>query len=74
MDGALQDRLEMVEVLRQLVEAEILGDAVHAPGLRLRLEGADQQLAGVLLVVGAGVHVAQTGRVEGTPSIGSVTM
>ena len=28
-------------------------DAVHAPGLGHRLEGADQELAGVLLVVGA---------------------
>ena len=30
-----------------------LRDAVHAPGLGHRLEGADQELAGVLLVVGA---------------------
>ena len=43
----------MVHVLGQRVEAEVLGDAVHAPGLGHGLEGADQQLAGVLLVVGA---------------------
>jgi len=38
----------------QLGEAEILGDAVDGPGLGLRLEGTDEQLAGVFLVVGAG--------------------
>ncbi len=43
----------MVEVLGQLVEAEVLADALHAPGLRHRLEGAEQDLARVLLVVGA---------------------
>ena len=51
--GALQDRLEMIHVLGQAVEAEGLRDAAHPPGLGHRLEGADQQLAGVLLVVGA---------------------
>ena len=55
----LEDRLEMLEVLGQLVEAEILGDAVHAPGLGHRLEGAEQQLAGILLVVGAFVRHPQ---------------
>ena len=49
----------MVHVLRQLVEAEILRNAVHAPGLGHRLEGAEHHLAGVLLVVGAFVGHAQ---------------
>ena len=49
----------MVEILRQLVEAEILADAVHAPGLGHRLEGAEQHLAGILLVIGALVGHAQ---------------
>ena len=49
----------MVHVLGQAVEAEGLGDAVHAPGLGHGLEGADQELAGVLLVVGAFVGDAQ---------------
>ena len=59
MHGPFQHRLEMVHVLGQLVEAEVLGDAVHAPGLGVGLEGAQQQLAGVLLVVGALVGIAQ---------------
>ena len=49
----------MVHVLGQLVEAEILADAVHAPGLGDRLEGAEHHLAGVFLVVGAFVRHAQ---------------
>ena len=55
----LQDRLEMVEILRQRVEAEIGRDAGHAPRLGARLEGAEHQLAGVFLVVGALVRHAQ---------------
>jgi hypothetical protein len=43
----------MVEILRQLVELELLGDAGHAPGLGARLEGAQHHLAGVFLVIGA---------------------
>ena len=43
----------MVEILRQLIEAEVVRDAVHAPGLGHRLEGAQQHLARVFLVVGA---------------------
>ncbi len=43
----------MVEILGQAVEAEILGDAGHAPGLGLGLEGAEHHLAGVGLVIGA---------------------
>ena len=49
----------MIHVLGQAVEAEGLRDAVHAPGFGHRLEGADQQLAGVLLVVGALVRDPQ---------------
>jgi len=36
----------MVEILLQLVELEILGDAVHARGLGDWLEGAEHDLAG----------------------------
>ena len=43
----------MVHVLGQAVEAEVLRNAAHAPGLGHGLEAADQQLAGILLVVGA---------------------
>ena len=49
----LEDRLEMVDILGELVKLEIGGDPVHAPGLGHRLEGAEHHLAGVLLVIGA---------------------
>jgi hypothetical protein len=49
----------VVDVLGELVEGEVLGDAGHAPGLGLRLECADEELARVLLVVGAFVGHAQ---------------
>ena len=55
----VEQRLEMPKILGQLVKTEILGDAVHAPGLCSRLETADQQLAGVLLHVDAVVGIAQ---------------
>jgi len=57
--GAFQNRHEVIHVAGQLVEAEVLGDAVHAPGPGVALEGAQEDLAGVLLVVGAAVRVAQ---------------
>ena len=59
MHGGLEYRGEVIEVLGELIEGEVLGDAVHAPGLGIGFEGADQQLAGILLVIGAAVHVAQ---------------
>ncbi len=49
----------MVEILGQLAELEILGNAVRRPGNGVRLEGAEQQLAGILLEIGAMVGVAQ---------------
>ena len=64
----------MIPVLGQLAELEVLGDAVHAPGLGHRLEGADQQLAGILLDVDAAVGIAQHRQVAAARSgIGSVT-
>ena len=72
MDGPLEDRLEMIEILGQLVETEILGNAVHAPWLGLGLEGADQKLARVFLVIGASIHVAHDRQV-GRQIMGSVT-
>jgi hypothetical protein len=51
--GLLEDRLEVIEVFRKLVEAEVLTDAVHTPRLCLGLEGAEKHFAGILLVVGA---------------------
>ena len=58
-DGALEDRLEVVEILGKLVELEVLGD--RAPGFGHRFEGAEQHLASVLLVVRALVGNAQDG-------------
>ena len=58
-NGGLEQRLDMLQILGQLVEGEALGNPVHAPGLGDRLEPADQQLAGVLLEVGASIRVAQ---------------
>ena len=55
----------MVEIFGQLVEAEILRDARHAPGLGDRLEGADQQLAGILLEIGLLVRHPQGRQVAG---------
>jgi hypothetical protein len=52
----------MLEILGQLVELESFGDAVHAPGLGLGLEGAEHHLAGIFLVVGAFVGHAQHGQ------------
>src|SRR3546814_16426568 len=39
----LQHRGEVVDVLRELVEAEVLRDAVEAPGLGHRLEGRSEE-------------------------------
>ncbi len=55
----LQQRLEMVEILCQLIEAEIFRNAVGAPGSCARLETSDQQLACVFLDVDAMVRIAQ---------------
>jgi hypothetical protein len=48
----------MVEILGQLVEAEILGMPAMPQGLA-RLEGAEQHLPGIFLVIGAFVGHAQ---------------
>ena len=65
--GPLQDRLEMVKILRKRVELEILGNAVHAPGLGIRLKSAKQDLACVFLVVGALVRHPQHRQIRGQP-------
>ena len=49
----------MLEILGQLAELEILGNSVERPGLGVGFERAEQQLAGILLVVGAMVGIAQ---------------
>ncbi len=49
----------MVEILGQLVEFEAVGDAVHTPGFGMGFEGAQKDLARVLLVIGAFVGDAQ---------------
>ena len=62
-----QQRLEMRKVAGDLVEAEIVRNAVHPPGAGIGLEGADQQLAGILLVIAAMVVIAEHGKVGGQP-------
>ena len=59
VDRRREDRFEMVEILRQLVKAEVFGNAVHAPGLGLGLKGAEQDFPCVFLVIGAFVGHAQ---------------
>ena len=49
----------MIEVAGNLIEAEVLGNTVHTPRSRARLERTDEQLAGIVFVIGASVVVAQ---------------
>ena len=49
----LKHRLDVFEVLRQFTELEVVRHSVQPPGLGRALEPANQQLAGVLLVVSA---------------------
>ena len=57
-----EDRLEMLEILGQAVELEVFGDAIHAPGLGLGLEGAQHHFPCVFLVIGAFVRNAENGK------------
>jgi hypothetical protein len=58
LHGSLEHRHELVlHVPRQLVEAEVLGDPIHAPGAGIILECADKNAARVLAVIGALVVV-----------------
>ena len=59
LDTFHQHRLEMVEIVRQLVKTEILRDAVHSPGLGNWLKSAQQNLAGIFLIVSPSIVVAQ---------------
>ena len=43
-EGLLHGRLEVVPVVFQELEVEPFGDAVHGPGPRVRLVGADDQV------------------------------
>jgi hypothetical protein len=38
----MQHRLKVIKVSGNLIEAEVLGDALHTPRLGRRFEGADQ--------------------------------
>ena len=64
LPGTAKQRLEVLVVDGDLVEAEVLGDAVHAPGPRVRLEDADDQLARVVPEVRDGVVVPHDGQVR----------
>jgi len=49
----------VLEIAVDLAEGEILRNAVLAPGTGVRLEGAHQQFAGVVLEVAAVIVIAQ---------------
>ena len=57
--GVEQHRLEVAEIARDLAEGEILGNSLGAPGAGMGLEGADQQLAGIVFEIAAMIVVAQ---------------
>ena len=67
LPGAAQQRLEVLAVGGDLVEAEVLGNAVHAPGPRVRLEDTDDQLARVVPEVRDRVVVPHDGQVRVEP-------
>ncbi len=68
-----EDRLKVVEILRQLVKFEILGDTVHCPGFGIRLKRPEHDLARIFLVIGAFVRHPQH-RHRRQPLIGSDTI
>ena len=55
--GPVKNRLEVIEAAGDFIEAEVFRDAVRTPGPGFGLEGADQQLARIVLVIGAGVVI-----------------
>ena len=57
--GSSQQRLNVLQVIGQLVKTEALGDAFHAPGLGHGLKPAHQQLARVFFEIRAAIGVAQ---------------
>ena len=50
VNGPFENWLEVIEVIRQLVELEVGGD-VQPPGFRQRLERPEEHFARILLVV-----------------------
>ncbi len=62
IDGVFEDRFEVIEILGQLVEFEILGDAVYGPGFGVGLKRAQQHLARVFLVIGTFIGHPQDGQ------------
>ena len=54
MHGAFQHGLEMIEILGQLIEAEIFRYTLTAPRLGHRFKRPNQQLAGIFLGIEAG--------------------
>ncbi len=64
----------MVHVLRQRHEGMFVLNADRAPGLGLRLERTDHQLAGIFLVVVHSSGTRTTGMLRGNSAMGSDTM
>ena len=50
---------EMLEVAGDFIKTKIVCYAVDTPGSGGAFEGTDQQLAGIVLVIGAGIVIAQ---------------
>ena len=63
VDGPLEDRADVVPVLRQRAEGEVPGHTVEVPHLAPGLEESGHDLAGLLLEVGVVAGVAQHRRV-----------
>ena len=57
--GVEQHGFEVAEVAGDLAEGEVIGYSLGSPRAGVRLEGADQQLAGVVFEVAAMIVVAQ---------------
>ena len=65
LNGAEKDRLEMLDILGQFVEAEIFGNTIHTPGLSLGFEGTEKKLTSVFLVVSARIIISQHRKIRG---------
>ena len=69
MQRVLHQDLELVPIVGQKLEREIVRDAVHAPGLGVRLEAAHHQAADLLLEIDVAVGVAHHGQFRRDPAM-----
>ena len=64
VDGILQHRRHVLKITVNLIKTKVRTDAAHTPGLGVGLKGPDQQFAGIVFIVGAGVIVAEHGQIR----------